>query len=216
MMKTKILKIHQKKPEKRIIEETVRIIKKGGIVAFPTETVYGLGTSIFNKKGIAKIYRIRKRPLSKALLILIARKKDLKKYVKKIPPLAKKLVKKFWPGPLTLIFFKRGNIPNFVTAGKKTVAIRIPENKFLIKLIKKLNQPIVAPSANLAGEKSPIVVDQVIKNFFGKIDLILDGGKTKYQKESTILDLTQKKVMVLRKGAMFKKIKKFLISKQIW
>lgn len=211
-MKTVVLKIKSEKPEKKKIEEVIKTMKKGGIIAFPTETVYGLGTSIFNKKGIAKIYQIRKRPAKKALLILIASKKDLKKYVKDIPALAKKLIKKFWPGPLTLIFKKKKIIPDFVTAGKKTVAVRMPENKFLLTLIKKFGQPIVAPSANLSGKKSPITAHQVIKNFSGKIDLILDGGKTKYKKESTILDLTQTSPKILRDGVMAKKIKKFLIN----
>lgn len=210
-MNTRVLKINSEKPQRKIIKITVEIIEKGGIIIFPTETVYGIGTLMNNKKAISQIYQLRKRPKNKALLILIAQKKDLKKYARDISSTARKIINKFWPGPLTLIFKKNKKVPNFVTAGKKTIAIRMPENKFLLALIKKLGQPIVAPSANLSGKKPPLTAKGTFKDFFGKVDLILDGGLTKYKKESTILDLTQRSLKIIRMGGISKKvIEKFL------
>lgn len=208
--KTEIIKINYQQTKKKLINQFAAILKNNGLFIFPTETVYGIGTLMNNKKGINKIYQLRKRPKNKALLILISTKKDLDKYAY-LNTLARKIINHFWPGPLTIILKKKKSVPNFITANQKTVAIRMPENKFLLNLIKKIGQPIVAPSANLSGQKSPLTVQEISKDFFGKVDLILDGGQTKYQKESTILDLVGKKAKVLREGAIKKeKLEKFL------
>jgi L-threonylcarbamoyladenylate synthase len=195
----------------RILHRSSQIFKMGGLVIFPTDTVYGIGALMKNKKAINQIYRLRHRPKNKALLILIASKKDLNKYVH-LNLRAKKIINKLWPGPLTIILSKKKTVPNFITARQSTVAIRLPENKFLRILIKKLGQPIVAPSANLSGKKSPLYAQETFKDFWGKVDLILDGGRTKYQKESTLLDLTKNPPVILRAGAMAKnKIEKYLL-----
>ena len=208
--KNKVYKINCCHPDHKIINQTAEIIKRGGIVIFPTETLYGLGTVFDNKKSIAQIYQLRKRPKNMALLILIASKNDLNKYAH-TKPFVKRIIQNNWPGPLTIILKKKKTVPNFVTANKKTVAIRMPENKFLLALIKKIGRPIVAPSANLSGGKSPMTAQETFKVFFGKVDLILDGGKTKYQQESTILDLTGKKPQIIREGAISrKKIERFI------
>lgn len=204
MTKTEIFKISSVNFRKEIIEKVIRTFKKGGSVIFPTETVYGIGTTINNKETINKIYQLRKRPKNKALLILIGRKKDLNKYAY-LTPTARKIINKFWPGPLTIILKKKKIVPNFVTANKKTVALRMPENNFLIKLIRRIKKPIIAPSANLSGQKPPVTATETLKDFFGKVDLILDVGKTKYKKESTILDLSGKKPKILRRGAISEK-----------
>lgn len=207
---TDIIRINCQQPKKKLINQLTVILKNNGLIIFPTETVYGIGTLINNRKGIKKIYTLRRRPKNKALLILIASKKELNRYAY-LNLAAKKIINHFWPGPLTIILKKKKSVPNFITAHQKTVAIRMPENKFLLNLIKKTGQPIVAPSANLSGQKSPLTVQEISKDFFGKVDLILDGGQTKYQKESTILDLTGKKAKVLREGAIKKeKLEKFL------
>jgi len=203
--KTTFLEIKSGQPQNLVIKQALQTFKNGGLVVFPTETVYGLGALMTNKKAIDKIYQLRKRPKNKALLILVSSPQMAAKYTKKTSAQVKKLIKDFWPGPLTLIFEKNKKVPNFITAGKKTVAIRMPENKFLLDLIKKLGQPIIAPSANLSGRKSPITVQETFQDFFGKVDLILDGGPTKYQKESTILDLTQQPPKILREGAISRK-----------
>lgn len=210
LKKSKVCKINCSYPASKVIDQTATIIKQGGLVIFPTETVYGIGALMRNKKAVDKIYQLRNRPKNKAVLILIASKKDLDKFAY-LNLRAKKIINKFWPGPLTVILKKKNNIPNFITANRKTVAIRLPENKFLLNLIKKIGQPIIAPSANISGRKSPLLAKETFKDFFGKVDLILDAGRTKYQKESTILDLTGKLPKVLRQGAIKnEKIEKFL------
>jgi len=204
MAKTEVLKIGSKKHWPKVFEKISLIIKNKKIFIFPTETVYGIGSGIFDQTVIKKIYQLRHRPPAKALLILIGQKKDLDRFVY-LNNQAKKIIRKFWPGPLTIILKKKKIVPSFITAGKKTVAVRMPGSKFLLALLKKIKQPIVAPSANLSGEKSSLTAQEALKYFDGKVSLILDGGQTKYQKESTILDLTQGPAKILREGAVSKK-----------
>jgi L-threonylcarbamoyladenylate synthase len=204
-IKTEIIKINCQKPDLIVIKKISQIIKNGGLFVFPTETVYGVGALMSNRLAINKIYQLRKRPKNKALLILVSSFAMALKYIQKTSSQTKNNIEKLWPGPLTIIFKKRKNVPNFVTANQKTVAVRVPENKFLLALIKKIGQPIVAPSANLSGGKSPITAQETFKNFLNKVDLILDGGKTKYQHESTILDLTGRKSKIIREGVIRKK-----------
>ncbi len=206
-----IIKVNPKKPEREIIEKAAKIIKKGGLVAFPTETVYGLGASAFDKKAIRKIFKVKKRPIDNPVIVHIADFKDLKKLAKKIPKEVKILAKKFWPGPLTLVLPKKKIVPDEVTAGAKTVAIRMPKNKIALELIKISGVPIAAPSANLAGRPSPTTAQHVFEDLGDKIDLILDGGKTKVGIESTVLDLTTKPPLILRPGGIsLEKLKKVL------
>ena len=197
-----IFKINQKRPERNLIEKAAKIIKKGGLVAFPTETVYGLGANAFNKKAIRKIFKVKRRPMDNPIIIHIADFIDLKKMAKRVPREAKILAKKFWPGPLTLVIFKKKIVPDEVTAGAKTVAIRMPKNKIALELIEKSRVPIAAPSANLAGRPSPTTAQHVFEDLGDKIDLILDGGKTKIGVESTVLDLTVNPPLILRPGGL--------------
>jgi L-threonylcarbamoyladenylate synthase len=206
-----IVRVNPKKPERKIIERAAKIIKKGGLVAFPTETVYGLGANALNKKAVKKIFEVKKRPLDNPIIVHIADFKNLKKLAKRIPKEAEILAKKFWPGPLTFVLFKKKIVPNEVTGGQNTVAIRMPKNKIALELIKKSGVPIAAPSANLAGRPSPTEAKHVFEDFGEKIDLILDGGKTKIGVESTVLDLTKKSPEILRPGgASFEELKKNL------
>ena len=206
-----ILKINPKKPEKEIIKRAAKIIKRGNLVAFPTETVYGLGANALNKKAVRKIFEIKKRPLDNPIIVHVADFKDLKKLAKKIPKEVEILAKKFWPGPLTFVLFKKKIVPDEVTAGTNTVAIRMPKNKIALELIKASKVPISAPSANLAGRPSPTTARHVFDDFGEKVDLILDGGKTKIGVESTVLDLTTKPPQILRPGGIsFEKLKKIL------
>lgn len=228
-MVCQIIKIHSKKPEKKILEKAAKIIKRGGLVAFPTETVYGLGANALNKKAVRKIFEAKKRPLDNPVIVHIAEDKDLFKLVKKIPKEAKILIKKFWPGPLTLVLFRKTTthpprppiprfarngpliVPDEVTAGSDTVAIRMPKNKIALELIKASGVPIAAPSANLAGRPSPTTAEHVFEDLGDKTDLILDGGKTKIGVESTVVDLTVKPPLILRPGGItLEELKKVL------
>ena len=195
----------------KTIQKAARIIKKGGLVAFPTETVYGLGANALDKKAVRKIFEAKGRPLDNPVIVHIANFEDLTKLVRKIPKEAEILAKKFWPGPLTFILFKKKIIPDEVTAGTKTVAIRMPKNKIALKLIKAAGVPIAAPSANLAGKPSPTKAEHVFEDLGDKIDLILDGGPTKIGVESTVLDLTVKPPQILRPGGIsFEELKKVI------
>ncbi|MBZ1348233.1 MAG: threonylcarbamoyl-AMP synthase [Candidatus Nealsonbacteria bacterium] len=206
-----ILKINSQRPEKCFIQKAVKIIKKGGLVAFPTETVYGLGANALDKNAVRKIFKVKGRPLDNPIIVHIAKIEDLNLLARNIPKDVKILVQKFWPGPLTFVLFKKNAVPDEVTAGLKVVAIRMPKNKIALEMIKKAGFPIAAPSANLAGRPSPTFARHVFEDFGSKIDLILDGGRTKIGVESTVVDLTVKPFQILRPGGIsFEELKKVL------
>lgn len=213
-MTARIIKVNSQKLEE--ITGAAEIIKEGNLVAFPTETVYGLGANALDKKAIKKIFEAKGRPLDNPLIVHVADYDDIFKIAQKIPKIAKTLATKFWPGPLTLIFFKKRIIPDEVTAGGNTVAIRIPKNKIALELIKSAGVPIAAPSANLAGRLSPTTAQHVFEDLGNKIDLILDGGRTKIGIESTVVDLTINPPQILRPGGIsFEKLKKVLKNLQL-
>lgn len=206
---TLVLKINQKKPEKDKIQKAAQILKMGGLVAFPTDTVYGLGADATNPTAVKKIFKVKKRLPSKALPILIARKDDLKKYSFTAPGV-RKLTDKFWPGPLTIVLKKKKIISNAVTAGKKSIGIRLPANAVALSLIREFGGPLATTSANISDKASPTTARGVKKYLNNKIDLILDGGKTKIGLESTVLDCTTSPPTILRLSAIPEKtLKKY-------
>lgn len=188
------------KPTKENIKKAGGIIKKGGVVVFPTETVYGLGANALDKKAVAKIFKAKKRPNDNPLIIHITDKKDLWVYGKNIPDIAKILVNEFWPGPLSLIVLRSDMIPDIVSAGLPGVAIRMPNSKISLNLIKSSGVPLAAPSANTFSKPSPTKALHVYEDLKNRVPLIIDGGQTDIGLESTILDLTQKVPMLLRPG----------------
>lgn len=201
-MRTEIIKVNSDNINPVNVKTAAGRIKDGGLVAFPTETVYGLGADAFNHKAVAKIFEAKKRPLEDPLIVHIAQKEDLSKLTDDIPNIALKLADEFWPGPLTLVLKKSKNIPDIVTAGLDTVAIRMPANDIVLSLIKESQTPIAAPSANLFGRPSPTTAQHVMDDLRGRIDMIIDGGKTTVGVESTILDLTQDVLSILRPGGV--------------
>lgn len=180
------------------------IIKDGGLVAFPTETVYGLGADGLNPIAVAKIFEVKKRPIFNPLILHIADKKDLKKFTGVKSQKIEKLINKFWPGPLTLVLPKTEIVPDIVTSGNTTVAIRFPDHPVAIKLIKASNTPIAAPSANKFGHLSPTEAKHVEKYLGDKVDMILDGGKCSVGLESTILQFHEEEFYLLRPGGLSK------------
>lgn len=198
-MKTLILKINPNEPERDKINGAAEIIKNGNLVAFPTETVYGLGANALDKGAVRKIFKAKGRPGDNPLIVHIADKEDLNKLVIDIPEIANILVDKFWPGPLTLVLKKNNIVPIEVTAGLDTVAIRMPQNKIALALIEK-SGPIAAPSANLSGKPSGTSVKHVVQDFNDKIECIIDGGEAEIGLESTVLDLTSNPIRILRPG----------------
>lgn len=199
-MITKIVKTDEGNIDMQAIAEAGKIIKEGGLVAFPTETVYGLGGDALNGDSSEKIYAAKGRPSDNPLIIHIAQMDALPKIVKEIPEAAYKLAERYWPGPLTMIFDKADCVPLETTGGLSTVAVRMPSNRIARALIEASGGYIAAPSANRSGRPSPTVAKYVIEDLDGRVDMIIDGGEADIGLESTIIDLTGDKPMILRPG----------------
>ncbi|MGI6096728.1 MAG: L-threonylcarbamoyladenylate synthase [Dethiobacteria bacterium] len=187
---------------KQAIDYAVSIIRRGGLVAFPTETVYGLGADALNPQAVLKIYKAKGRPADNPLIVHIARESELEQLVEEIPDDAYRLASKFWPGPLTLILKSTEKVPLETTAGLTTVAIRMPAHPLALELLEATKRPIAAPSANSSGRPSPTMAEHVLADLSGKVDAVIDGGSCRVGLESTVLDLTQKEPLILRPGAV--------------
>ena len=211
--KTKLVKVNSKRPEKEIIRKAVRLLKKGELVAFPTETVYGLGANAFDIKAVRKIFKVKGRPSDNPLIVHIADVSDLGGVAREIPAVAKKLAKKFWPGPLTIVLKKQKKISNAVTASGDTVGVRIPQNEIARALIRLARVPLAAPSANASTRPSPTEAAHVLEDLSGKIPLILDGGKTRVGVESTVIDCTVTPPAILRDGGTSREQIKLVLGK---
>lgn len=203
-VKTEVLRISSKKPDDVIIERASRLIRSGEIVAFPTETVYGLGANALDPLAISKIYQIKGRPSDNPLIVHIGDLNMLTGLVSTISAREMRMIKKFWPGPITLIFKKSKSVPKITTGGLGTVAVRMPRNKIALALIKRSGLPIAAPSANLSGKPSPTNASHVKEDLDGKVKLILDGGRTEIGIESTVIDMTPRIPVILRPGGISK------------
>ena len=185
-----------------VIQQAAEIIKRGGIVAFPTETVYGLGANAFNPLAVARIFEAKRRPYFDPLIVHVASHGDPAKLVIDIPSDAKKLMERFWPGPLTVVLLKREEVPDIVTAGLPSVAIRMPKHEMALSLIEQADCPIAAPSANPFGYLSPTTAEHVRDQLGDQIDFILDGGTCEVGVESTIVSFSKGKPRLLRPGGV--------------
>lgn len=183
------------------VNKAAEVIKKGGLVAFPTETVYGLGADALNPKAVVKIFEAKERPFFDPLIVHIADIDELEKLCLYVDERAKALIERFWPGPLTIVLLKREVVPDIVTAGLDTVAVRMPSHPVALSLIRASGTPIAAPSANRFGHLSPTEPEHVLSQLMGRIDLLLDGGKCPIGVESTIIDLTGEPTL-LRPGGL--------------
>lgn len=184
------------------IRRAAAILRGGGIVAFPTETVYGLGADAFNPLAVARIFEIKNRPFFDPLILHIADFNDLSKLVMDIPIHAERLIHRFWPGPLTLVLSKKDEVPDIVTAGLPTVAVRMPQHPIALDLIQKAGCPIAGPSANPFGYVSPTTAGHVREQLGDQVDLILDGGPCEVGLESTIISFIGEKPRLLRPGGL--------------
>jgi len=200
MKKTLLLKVDSQKLEMENIRLAVDLIKKGGLVAFPTETVYGLGADALNPKAVRSLFEAKKRPFDNPPIVHVGYVKDVCRLVKGVPPKAKRLMKSFWPGPLTLIFERSKIVPDVTVCGLGTIAVRMPRHNVALALIKESGCCIAAPSANLAGKPSPTSAKHVLYDLDGRIDAVLDAGPTSIGVESTVLDMTVDPPQVLRPG----------------
>jgi len=184
------------------IDKGIAILKKGGLVVFPTDTVYGLGACYNNYEAVERIYRIKKRPRNKALPLLLAEAAQISEIAEYVPPAAWLLVGRFLPGALTIVLTKSKSVPDIITGGAKTVAVRIPAHPVPIALIGGVGMPIIGTSANLSGKPSILAAREICSQFGDKIDLVIDGGRCPGGRESTIVDVTGEVPRVLREGAI--------------
>ena len=204
-MKTVLASYDPKHPDEGVMEKAGDILKKGGLVAFPTETVYGLGGDALSPAASAKIYAAKGRPSDNPLIVHIADQGALELLAREVPETAKRLADHFWPGPLTMILPKSDIVPRETTGGLDTVAIRMPSHPAAYELIRSSGIYIAAPSANTSGRPSPTTAAHVMEDLDGRIDMVIDGGKVEIGLESTIIDLTGDIPTILRPGYITKK-----------
>jgi L-threonylcarbamoyladenylate synthase len=197
---TEILTVDPARPEPSAIEQAAVIIRGGGLVAFPTETVYGLGADAMNDQAVRRIFAAKGRPVDNPLIVHISQLWMLDLVAQNVAPVALLLAGRFWPGPLTLVLNRRPDVPLSTSAGLGTIAVRMPLGKIALELIDRSGTPIAAPSANASGRPSPTRADHVLQDLGGRIEMILDGGPTSIGIESTVLDVTLDPPVILRPG----------------
>ncbi|MDO8602671.1 MAG: L-threonylcarbamoyladenylate synthase [Candidatus Omnitrophota bacterium] len=192
-MKTRVIKLNPDFPEEKLINEAAGVLKNGGLVVFPTETVYGIAANALNKDTLSRLYEIKKRPQDKPFSVHIADFDSLKQLEINLSKDAERVAMRFWPGPLTLVA---------LNSRKEKIGLRMPDNTIALLLIKKAGVPVVAPSANLSGSKPPVSVEEVLSEMDGCVDMILDGGRVRIGIESTVMDVTERPFKILRQGAI--------------
>ncbi len=199
-LRCRIFKVDPENPEAEAIQAAAQAIRRGGLVAFPTETVYGLGADAFNERAVRKIFEVKGRPPDNPLIVHVSEVEDVWRVAASIPEDAWRLAERAWPGPLTIVVPKDPGVPGAVTAGLPTVAVRMPAHPVALSLIRESGTPIAAPSANPSGRPSPTRGDHVVRDLDCMVDVILDGGETFFGLESTIIDFTRDPPVLLRPG----------------
>lgn len=192
-MKTEIIQINPQEPEKEKVEQAANLIREGKLVVIPTETVYGIAANMLNEKTIQRLYAVKQRPKDKPFSLHIAAKEEVEKYAIDIAPFAWRLIERFWPGPITLLLKSKDN---------NKVGIRMPNHKVALAIIKKVGLPLVCPSANISGNSAPCICQEVLRDLNGRVDLVVDSGRTKLGEESTVVDVTKLPIEILREGAL--------------
>lgn len=201
-LETLVLSVDSHEPEAEPIQTAARVLREGGLVAFPTETVYGLGGSALNADAIARIYLAKRRPASDPLIVHIHDVSELETLAVNIPEAAHRLAERFWPGPLTMVLQRAAHIPDSIAAGLNTVAVRMPRHPVAQALLKAADLPVAAPSANTFTRPSATTAAHVLEDLGGRVDLVLDGGPATIGLESTVIDLTSPQPVVLRPGGI--------------
>lgn len=190
--------------DEKELKNCVNVLKNGGIVIFPTETVYGIGTNANLMDSVKKIYEVKERPDEKPLSILLSSKKEIEKYAIISNEIERKIIENFMPGPITIILKRKKDILSHVSSGKDTIGIRIPDNNIILQILSKLQIPIVAPSANISGKPSGIEINQILNDFNNKVDICIDGGKCRISKGSTIVQVVNNEIKIIREGIITK------------
>jgi L-threonylcarbamoyladenylate synthase len=201
-MKTITLKVDPIEPKPEDIERAVELLKSGKLVAFPTDTVYGIGADAFNEEAVGKIFAAKKRDPDNPLQILIAQKDDLRKIAEDQSIILDRLASEFWPGPLTVVMPAREDFPRRANCGRDTIGVRMPANAIALRLIEAFGAPIAATSANISGSPDPVGAAEVMEYLGGEVALILDGGHTPGSVPSTVLDISVHPPVILRQGKL--------------
>ena len=199
---TEVLRVDPADPDQNLIARAAECLRAGGLVAFPTETVYGLGAHALNRQAIQRVFTAKERPANDPLIVHVAAFDDMVTLVVDVPLAARALAARFWPGPLTMVLRRSSQVPDEVTAGLETVAIRVPSHPVARALLERARIPVAAPSANLFSRPSPTRASHVFADLDGRIDIIVDGGPTDVGLESTVLDLSTDRPTILRPGAV--------------
>ena len=201
-MATEVVRVDREHPDAGAIERAAACLRRGGLVAFPTETVYGLGVHALDRAAVLRLFEAKQRPANDPLIVHVASLDDARDLVTDVPETARQLAAHFWPGPLTLVMRRAPAVPREVTAGLDTVAVRVPSHPVARALLEATRLPIAAPSANLFSRPSPTTAAHVLEDLDGRIDMIVDGGATDVGVESTVVDLTGEVPEMLRPGAI--------------
>ncbi len=199
---TKKLTIDPGSPQDDLIGQAARVLQNGGVIGYPTETVYGIGCNVFEDRAVNRIYQLKERDRSKAMILIAADTIQIGDLVDHIPASAEALAENFWPGPLTMVFRISPQLKDFPFVKSSTIAIRIPDCPICIALLKTCGTPIVSTSANKSGESESTTAEEVVETFGDQLDLIIDGGPTPSSKPSTVIDVSRDKVRILREGAI--------------
>jgi len=207
MISTKIVKLDPLNPQQAYLREAADVLRDGGLVIIPTETVYGIAADMLNDKALDRLYEIKERPKDKSFSLHIDEKRKIEEFARAIPVSAYKLIDKFWPGPLTLVLESK--------KGAGNIGVRMPDNEIALSIIAQAGVPVVCPSANISGKPAPINFDQAIKDLNGLVNFAIDAGSTKLQVESSIVDLTVVPPKILREGAIKKEDILNIVQKKI-
>lgn len=196
----RILKINPIEPEADLIGQAAKVLQSGGVIGYPTETVYGIGCNAFDAEAVNRIFQLKQRDRGKAMILIAADLLQISDLVESIPESAEKLMENFWPGPLTMVFKSSQFLKDFAFRKSKTIAVRIPDCAICLSLLKTCDFPIVSTSANRSGEPDATTAEELISTFHNDLDLIIDGGRTPSKAPSTVVDLTRNPPRILREG----------------
>ncbi len=197
-----LIRMNPVRPEHHLIEQVAEVLNKGGVIGYPTETIYGIGCSAFDAQAVDRIYRLKNRDRKKAMILVAGDIIQVSELVKSIPETAEKLIENFWPGPLTIIFEASSRLKEFAFGKSKTVAVRIPACTICLELIRETGFPLVSTSANVSGQPAGTTAQQVADAFGDQLDIIVDGGRTPESVPSTLVDITRTPARIVRQGAI--------------
>ncbi len=200
-----IVQLHPERISQSVVQQAAKVILEGGVLLYPTETIYGFGCNPFDESAVRRIFKLKGRSETKPVLVLVSNRVMLKELVSDIPPAAKKLIKQFWPGPLTLIFEARKHVPSLLTAGTGNIGVRIPGSNFCLKLLKQSCAPLVSTSANKSGVNAVMTINELKKTFSDHVDMVIDAGNLMPSMPSTVADVSTGELTILRQGAISEK-----------